>query len=77
MDISDRTPRQITAEDVADAEYVVTMGCDASGFTPKDWDGTTEQWDLTDPHGEDLEGVREQRDEIKHRVSRFFDKLEN
>ncbi len=77
IDISDRTPRKITAEDVADAEYVVTMGCDASGFTPRDWDGTTEQWDLTDPQGEDLDAVRVQRDEIKRRVSEFFDDLED
>lgn len=47
---------QIATEDVADAEYVVTTGCDASGFTPEDWDGTTEEWDLTDPHGEDVGG---------------------
>lgn len=77
IDISNRTPRRISAEDVADAEYVVTMGCDASAFTPEDWNGTAEQWDLMDPHGEELEGMRTQRDEIKQLVSEFFDKLEN
>ena len=76
IDISTRTPRQITPEDVADAGYIVTMGCEASGFTPNGWEGSTEQWNLSDPHGDDVAGVRAQRDEIKQRVIECFDKLE-
>ena len=34
IDISDRTPRQITSDDVADADHIVTMGCSIDQFRP-------------------------------------------
>lgn len=73
--VDDRTPRQITPADVADADIVVTMGCDAEGFTPPDWNGSLEEWSLTDPDGQPLEAVRAQRDEIRRRVEELFDRL--
>lgn len=76
IDISDRTPRAITSRDVADADWIVTMGCDASGFTPREWDGELEQWQLTDPEGHGIAAVRTQRDDIKRRVQDLFDRLE-
>lgn len=75
LDTGGRTPRRITPEDVADADRVITMGCDAAGFTPEDWPGTAERWDLDHPGG-DLAAVRAQRDEIEARVRALFDRLE-
>ena len=76
IDISDRSPRRITPEDVEDATHIVTMGCSADDFTPDGWDGATEQWDLEHPSSNDLEAVRAQRDEIHDRVIELFDRLE-
>lgn len=76
IDISHRTPRRITAEDVADAEYIVTMGCSVDEFAPEGWDGTAERWNLAHPGGADLDAVRAQRDEIEERVADFFDRLD-
>lgn len=76
IDVSDRTPRQITPADVADADVVVTMGCSFDEFRPGGWRGEHETWDVSHPSGEDLDAARAQRDEIQRRVSRFFDRLE-
>lgn len=73
IDISDRTPRAIQSADLADADYVVTMGCSVDGLTPDGWQGTVEQWDLDHPSAGDIESARTQRDEIRIRVERFFD----
>lgn len=76
IDIGDRTPRRITAADIADAEYVVTMGCSVDDLVPDDWDGTAERWDLEHPGGDDLDAVRSQRDEIRRRVEEFFERID-
>lgn len=39
INISDRTPRQITPEDIENVDYVVAMGCSVEQFRPDDWDG--------------------------------------
>jgi arsenate reductase (thioredoxin) len=75
LDISGRTPQQITPEDVVDADYVVTMGCDAEAFVPEDWDGERRIWSVGS-HSDGIEGTREQRDEIERRVTELFDELE-
>jgi dihydroxy-acid dehydratase len=75
IDIEDRTPRKIQPEDIADAEYVVTMGCSVDEFKPPTWEGTAEQWDLDHPSAGDIEGTRNQRDEIQDRVEQLFDRL--
>lgn len=76
FDLSDRTPREVTPDDLADAEYVLTMGCDAGEVCPVAWSGESRDWDLDDPHGEDPDRVREIRDEIERRVIILFDELE-
>jgi arsenate reductase (thioredoxin) len=75
LDVGDRTPRRITSEDVAGAEYVVTMECSADEFVPDDWDGELRVWSIGS-HGDGIEATREQRDEIERRVAELFDELE-
>ncbi|KYH24071.1 putative arsenate reductase [Halalkalicoccus paucihalophilus] len=70
IDISDRSPRQITSEDIEDVDYVVTMGCSVEQFRPDDWEGESSVWDL------ESTDIREQRDELSRRVEQFFDDLE-
>ena len=76
IDIGDRTPRRITADDVEDADYIITMGCSVDDFAPPGWDGAAETWELAHPSGDDNDAVRTQRDEIRNRVTEFFDRLE-
>jgi protein-tyrosine-phosphatase len=74
FDLSDRTPREITTEELESCDYVATMGCstlelDASGVDVRDWA-------LEDPDGQETDRVRETRDEIAGRVSALFDEIE-
>lgn len=67
IDIRDRTPHGLTQEDAEWADVVVTMGCgDACPYVP----GTQYvDWELPDPHGMGLDGVRQVRDDIRARVT--------
>ncbi|WP_251342673.1 low molecular weight phosphatase family protein [Haloplanus halophilus] len=75
IDLSDRTPREITAGELRSCDYVATMGCstldlgDAPGVDVRDWA-------LDDPGGRDPERVRAIRDEIAERVRALFDEVE-
>jgi arsenate reductase (thioredoxin) len=67
IDLSDRSPRPITREDVEWADIVVTMGCgDACPIFPgKEY----VDWNLPDPAGMPLEHVRELRSLIEQKVA--------
>lgn len=75
VDLSDRTPRTITPDELRACDYVVAMGCSAAGVCPATWSDESRDWDLEDPHGRDVEWVRELRDEIERRVERLFDEV--
>ena len=66
IDIAGAQPRRWTDELVGSADVVVTMGCgDACPVLP----GTSyRDWELPDPAGMGVEGVRPIRDEIERRV---------
>lgn len=76
VDLSGRTPREIAQAELADADYVVTMGCSADGICPATWVGESRDWDLADPDGRSPEEVADIRDEIERRVGVLFDELE-
>ena len=67
IDVSGRTPKALSREDVEWADLVVTMGCgDACPVLPgKEY----VDWNLPDPAGLCLEEVRELRSVIEQRVS--------
>ncbi|MEF8842145.1 MAG: low molecular weight phosphatase family protein [Haloarculaceae archaeon] len=76
VDLSGRTPGEISTDELESCDYVATMGCstleldaDASAVDVRDWA-------LDDPDGEDLDRVRELRDEIAERVRDLFDEIE-
>lgn len=71
IDIRERTPHKLTQQDVEWAELVVTMGCgDACPYIP----GTHYvDWELADPHGMGIDGVRQVRDEIRRRVAELVE----
>jgi len=75
FDLSDRTPREVTVEELQSADYVITMGCDAEDVCPAGWGGESRDWDLDDPDGRDPEAVRGIRHTIRSRVSELFDEI--
>jgi protein-tyrosine-phosphatase len=74
IDITGEYPKPWTDEVVRAADVVVTMGCgDACPYYPGK---RYEDWELDDPAGLDLAGVRRVRDEIKARVRRLLSDLQ-
>jgi arsenate reductase (thioredoxin) len=67
IDVSGRSPKALTREDVEWADLIVTMGCgDACPVLPgKEY----VDWNLPDPAGLCLEEVRELRAVIEERVA--------
>jgi protein-tyrosine-phosphatase len=66
INIADRSPKVLTADEVRDSDVVITMGCgDACPVFPGK---LYLDWDLPDPAGKGLAVVREIRDDIDRRV---------
>ena len=66
IDISSQFPVPFTDEIVEASDVVVTMGCgDVCPYFPGK---RYLDWDLVDPHGQDLPAVRAVRDEIQRLV---------
>jgi len=76
FDLSDRTPRKLSANELESCDYVATMGCSTLELDADDSDVEIRDWALADPDGKDLARVREIRDEIRDRVSALFDEIE-
>jgi arsenate reductase (thioredoxin) len=73
IDISRQTPKVLTTDAVQSSDVVITMGCgDACPIFPGK---RYLDWDLDDPAGQDVEGVRPIRDEIKARVQILLTEL--
>ncbi len=73
IDISMEFPKRWTDEVLQAADVIVTMGCgDACPVYPGK---RYEDWELADPAGLDLEGVRRVRDEIRGRVRALLGEL--
>ncbi|KOX96599.1 low molecular weight phosphatase family protein [Halorubrum tropicale] len=72
IDLSDRVPREVSTAELNACNVVATMGCStltlADGVDARDWA-------LDDPHGQEIERVREIRDEIEGRVVALFDEF--
>jgi len=73
IDISREIPKRLTSEKVAAADVVIRMGCgDACPVYPgKHY----LDWDLPDPAGMDIDGVRRVRDDISRRVMQLLPQL--
>ncbi|MGB9985551.1 low molecular weight phosphatase family protein [Salarchaeum japonicum] len=76
FDLSARTPRKISTAELESCDYVATMGCSTLELDADDSDVDIRDWALDDPDGQDLDRVREIRDEIRDRVSALFDEIE-
>jgi protein-tyrosine-phosphatase len=66
VDITARQPKLLSDEAVRESDVVITMGCgDACPIYPGK---RYLDWELDDPAGQDLDAVREIRNEINRRV---------
>lgn len=66
-------PKLLTAEMVAKASHLITMGCgDACPVAPPSV--VRDDWPLEDPKGKSMERVREIRDDIRARVERLVER---
>ncbi|MFC7234145.1 low molecular weight phosphatase family protein [Halosegnis marinus] len=73
VDLADRTPREIDEDELADCDYVATMGCSTLTLP----DGVeARDWALDDPDGQSPEAVARIRDDIRDRVAALFDEAE-
>jgi arsenate reductase (thioredoxin) len=69
IDISDRRPKRLDLEMQLHADYGVTLACGAEcPYVAAD----VEEWDVPDPAGQSLAGVREIRDLIEEHVKVFI-----
>lgn len=75
VDLSDRTPREITIDELRSCDYVATMGCSTLDVGEVGNDVDVRDWALEDPDGQDMERVREIRDEIEQQVVALFDEF--
>ena len=77
VDIADKTPKHVAElDELKDTDYLVTMGCSVTKFNPAKYGVRSREWNLTNPDGQDMETVREVRDEIERRIETLFDELE-
>ena len=73
IDIANQQPKVLTTAAVLESDAVITMGCgDACPFYPGK---RYEDWVLDDPAGQDIDFVRNIRDDIKVRVERLLTEL--
>jgi arsenate reductase (thioredoxin) len=73
IDIAAEQPKVLTTEAVKESDVVITMGCgDACPIFPGK---RYEDWELEDPAGKSVDGVRPVRDEIKTRVEELIASL--
>ncbi|MFC4451227.1 low molecular weight phosphatase family protein [Halorussus aquaticus] len=77
FDLSERTPREITLDELRSCDYVATMGCSTLDVGDVGEDVDVRDWALDDPDGQDLDRVREIRDEIEQRVISLFQEIED
>jgi len=68
IDASGSKPKAITQDMVAKAERIITMGCEASNFCPAKFLPKVEAWNIEDPKGKSLDGIRSIRDTIREHV---------
>ncbi|MEF8806864.1 arsenate-mycothiol transferase ArsC [Natronomonas sp.] len=73
FDLSERTPRKVSTDELNDCDIVATMGCSTLEL---DADTDVRDWALRDPDGADEETAREIREEVRENVRALFDELE-
>ena len=77
IDASCNRPKATSPDMVANADRIITMGCDASNFCPAKFLPKVEDWEIEDPKGKSLDGIRSIRDSIRERVEALVRELQS
>jgi arsenate reductase len=73
IDITAEQPKRLEHDTVESSDVVVTMGCgDACPYFPGK---RYEDWKLTDPAGQNIDVVRQVRDDIRTRIEELLTEL--
>ena len=74
IDIGGARPKRLTAEMIEESDIVATMGCSEGvcPVVPKE----VMDWELEDPSGKTLDEVREIRDQIRERVRKLVETID-
>ena len=74
IDLTGRTPKKVDARMLAEANLVVSMGCDDPAVC--DYPGRpVEDWGIEDPSGKPIEEVRRIRDLLRDRVKALAERI--
>lgn len=73
IDLSGRTPRAVTTEELETCSVVATMGCSTLEL---DADVDVRDWALDDPDGADASEARRIREAVESNVKALFDEIE-
>ena len=74
IDLSGRTPGEISTEELHACDVVATMGCSTLELDADEVD--VRDWALDDPDGADPETAKRIRDTVEERVTALFDEVE-
>ncbi len=77
VDARANRPKAISPDTVAEAERIITMGCEASDFCPAKFLSKVEDWKIEDPRGKSLGQMRSTRDAIQKRVETLLQQLQS
>lgn len=77
VDARANRPKAISPDTVAEAERIITMGCEASDFCPAKFLSKVEDWKIEDPRGKSLDQMRSTRDAIQKRVETLLQQLQS
>lgn len=72
IDIEANSPQNISQQMIDEVEITVNMGCMDKESCPALFLNDVEDWQIQDPKGKSIEGVREIRDQIEQKVKDFI-----
>jgi protein-tyrosine-phosphatase len=75
IDITKQTPKELTDEMIS-SSLTVNMGCMDKNSCPSLFVKDVIDWNISDPKNQDIEQVREIRDQIKNEILNLVKKLE-
>jgi len=76
IDASNARPKPTSTEMTAEAEKIITMGCEASNFCPARFLSRVEDWNIEDAKGKTLDEIRSIRDTIQEHVRELLQQLQ-
>jgi len=77
IDASKGKPKPVTSEMIAEAEKIITMGCEAADFCPARVLPRVEDWMIEDAKGKTLDQLRSIRDTIHERVRELLRQMQS